>query len=385
MTQWLFKFWFRRRLKKQKNDPNKVDLAVKSLKASAITEVLEYSNVFLKQIEENYEKIYKRTKKGEVIDEGARALRNEIEGGSDQSVGFSEYEIQKVRSLNRFYYIVVTLFILAESYLYYLTAQIFIPGSGFFPKMILAFFLAVVVMIVLNYSFEQHFKYRDLLRKRDEGKISVHELKNANDKRKVGYFLMGISFIIIIAAAFVRIYFLEQIDLSGYSADQIETMQKVAFWSSVLTLAVTIGLAVFMAMAKRNQFENKMKLRIYKKWRETNRKLSQHSSSREKLIDVIKSQLEVIVEKYWQLVLEIRRIYMLEFDENKMDIYERYKKARMNDSLVIDSKSYIKFEQIQSVDERLFKYGILNADPVKKVFLKIEETEKKIKELGIKQ
>jgi hypothetical protein len=381
MVYWIFKLRFRRRLKKQKSDPNKVDLNVKFLKASAIIEVLDYSKAFLKQIEDNLVHILKRTKKTSVIEEGAKTLRKETNGNSEQSVVFTEYEIQKIKSLNRFYYTVVTLFILAESYLYFLTAQVFIPGSGTIPKMILALFLAMVVMVILNYSFEQHFKYRELLNKKEEGDISENELKNANDKRKVGYFLMAVSFIIILAAAFVRIYFLEQIDLTGYSQDQVESLKKVAFWSSILTLAVTFGLAVFMAMAKRNQFENKMKLQVYKKWKENISKLSQYKTSRTKIIDIIKSLLEETLEKYWQLVLEIRRIYMLEYDDNKKDIYDEYNKERMNGTLVINDTSYIKYEQIQSIDERLFKYGILNADSVKKIFEKIEDTDRKIQEI----
>ena len=62
-----------------------------------------------------------------------------------------------MKSLRRFYWFIVLLFVLAESGLYYLTAQVFIPGGAEYAKLILALFLGLVVMVILNFSFEKHF------------------------------------------------------------------------------------------------------------------------------------------------------------------------------------------------------------------------------------
>ncbi|RPI19854.1 MAG: hypothetical protein EHM58_00230 [Ignavibacteriae bacterium] len=381
MINWILNFFGRLRLKRQKNDPNKVDLAVKQQKTYAINEILHYSDAYMKKLQNVYSRMQKRYNKLKGILKSTEVIEENTKQDKKNTYEFTEYEIQKVKSLNRFYYFIVTLFIIAEIGLYYLTASVFVPPQLEALKIVLALFLATVVMVVLNYSFDTHFKYREMQQKKEENKISEHILKNYKDTRNLGYVLTAVSFLIIITAGLVRIYFLEQTDTTGYTAEEIQSNERIGFWASILTMAITFALGIFMALVKRNQFTNKLKYKLWKKWRETVTKIHEHDENRKNLLSTFNNEIKKTIEKFWQLVLDVRRIYKLECDQNKDKLHEEYKKERLKPGFSINDSVYIKYDSIQSVDEKLFKYGILNADAIKEKMEEIRKNEEIIIQL----
>jgi hypothetical protein len=271
---------------------------------------------------------------------------------------FTQGEIEKMKLLRRFYWFIVLLFILAESGLYYLTAQVFIPGGSEYAKMVLAVFLGLVVMVLLNFSFQKHFEYREILANREKLNISNEELKNKRDIRILGYVVGALCLLIMLAAALVRIYFLEQMDLGGYTPEEIENLYKVGTWASYLTLAVTFALAIFLALLKKQQMENSYRYKVYRKWSGTIRKANEYKQDQLKVKNEIESIYKPLIDKYWQLVKELEKIWGIEYDEQDKDLFDELKALKRSGNLKVDEDAYKKFEDILYANYDLFKYGI---------------------------
>ncbi|HED05319.1 MAG TPA: hypothetical protein ENI61_01385 [Ignavibacteria bacterium] len=263
---------------------------------------------------------------------------------------------------------------MAESGLYYLTAQVFIPGGADYAKLILALFMGLVVMVILNFSFEKHFEYREILANKEKLNISNEELKNKRDIRILGYILGFLSFTIMLAAGLVRIYFLEQMDLTGYTVREVANLQKVGAWASYLTLAVTFALAIFLALLKKQQMANSYAYKRYKKWNETVKKTNEYFQDRIKAKKDLENIYKPLIDKYWQLVKELERIWGIECDELNKDLFDEYKKLKRSGGLTIDDDVYKKYEDILFTDYELFKFGIEKDADIKDILAMVNES-----------
>jgi len=340
MFSWVFKWWRVRQLKKQTSIAHKMKLNTQRLKAECVLEIKETYKNLIQFFESVSRKIDIKNKKLGMIDET-----------------FTQKEIEHLKSKNRFFWFIVILFVLAETGLYYLTAQVFVPIENETMKIILALFLGLVVMIILNWAVSKHFEYRNKISQKEKLNLTDGDIKNARDVKIVGYFLILVCLFIILAAALVRIFYLEQMDLSGYNEIEIENLKKVGAWASYLTLGVTFALGIFLSFLKGEQIENTVRFKEWKKWRGTLIKLNKVMQNKIKTEEEIKNLYKSTIEKYWQLVKELERIWKIEFDEQDKDSFMQYKALKKAGSFKVDENLYIRFDDLLYADYELFKFG----------------------------
>lgn len=350
MSAWKLKWWYKHQLKKQSSTPHKLKLHTQKLKSSCVLEIKETYRGLIEYFEKMARKIDIKNKKIGTID-GV----------------FTQKEIEQIKSKNRFFWFIVTLFVLAETGLYYLTAQVFIPVENEVFKLVLALFLGLVVMIILNWAVSKHFEYRKKVDMKKELSLSDGDIKNARDVRYVGYFLIAICFFIILAAALVRIFYLEQMDLSGYTPEEAANLEKVGLWASYLTLGATFALGIFLAFLKGEQAENSIRYKEWKKWRDTNKRLNVYIQNKIKTEEEIKNIYKSIIEQYWQLVKELEQIWGIEYDEQDKELLLEYKSQKRAGNLTIDDNTYSKFEDVIYADYDLFKFGCERDSNVKEL------------------
>ncbi len=350
MSNWVFRWWRVRQLKKQINISHKLKLNTQRLKAECVSEIKNLYNDLIKHFEMLSQKINIKDKKLAGIDGD-----------------FRQKEIEQIKSKNIFFKLIVFLFIIAETGLYYLTAQVFIPIENEPLKLVLALFLGTVVMIILNWSVSKHFEYRIKISKREELGLTDADIKNARDMRIVGYVLVFISFFIILAAALVRIFYLEQMDLTGYTAEEVANLQKVGSWASYLTLGVTFALGIFLAFLKGEQLTNSIRYKEWKKWREQTLKLNKYSQDKIKTEEEMKNIYKEIIEKYWQLVKELERIWRIEYDEQDKELFVELKNLKRSGNFKIDEATYTKYEDVIYVERGLFYFGCERDSEVNKL------------------
>ncbi|PIQ09479.1 MAG: hypothetical protein COW71_06445 [Ignavibacteriales bacterium CG18_big_fil_WC_8_21_14_2_50_31_20] len=288
----LSKFWLKRDFKKKKKAKLHFTKAVDSVIGKCVDELIPTYQELMKKFNPIKDEIFRRIKKLGVL-----------------QGDFTQKEIEDLKSKNIMHRFILVLFISAETGLYFLTSQLFIQTDSFVMKIILSLFLALLVLVLLEWAFSQHFEYRFVIENYEKGLISNADKKNANDRRFGGYLIAALGFGIIIASGLVRIYYLEQIDLTGYTKEEIATMEIVGRWTSILTMCITLALGIFLAFLKGEQVENHLRLKEYKKWRYTTKKLN---DAIKKIIDVkeiIDSLFTFIIEKYWQMLIELQVIY----------------------------------------------------------------------------
>ncbi len=376
MFSWFFTWRRKRQLRKQSQIQHKLKLNTHKLKAACVSEINELYHDVMKAFDMLSRKLEVKDKKMKIIHDSPidknqlEEISEKIESSSTDNTQkttlssnetkdkYPQAKIEKMKSEHRFFSFILFLFIIAESGLYYLTAQVFLPGGSEIPKIILALFFGLVIMAVLNFSFESHFEYREYLAQRGKPDFSEEVLKNKRDFRITGYVLAVLSFFIILWAALVRINYLEQMDLSGYSVTEAENLKMVGKWASYLTLTVTFALAIFLAVLKKQQKANAIEYKVYKMLRKTRKKLNIYKQDQISAKGQFENGYMNIIEIHWQLVKEMEVIWEIEYDAQDKDLFESFKEKKRKGNLIINSVTYKQYEDILYADYELFKFGV---------------------------
>jgi flagellar hook-associated protein FlgK len=162
-------------------------------------------------------------------------------------------------------------------------------------------------------------------------------------------------------------------DLSGYTAGEAANLQKVGTWASYLTLAVTFSLAIFLALLKKQQMANSYAYKRYKKWNETIKKTNEYTQAKIKAKQDLENIYKPLIDKYWQLVKELERIWGIEYDEQDKGLFEGFQNLKRSSGLKINDDAYKKFEDVLYSDYDLFKYGIEKDSEVKIIIAQLNE------------
>jgi len=364
ISNWLFRWWYVMKLKEQMNSPFKMKLETDALKSNCVSEIQnEIEPLWLsikkliyklgvKSIQNNRTRIYRDEFGKELI------LPNPV---------FSENQIAEIKTKQRLYLIIIICFTIAESFLYYLTASLFVPGGSIWMKISVAVFLALLIMFALNYAFEKHFLYREAVERHSRNELNDHQLKRFQDTRNIGYFIIALCFAAIIFAGLSRVFFLENIPANGLGAAKLLSIQKASKMASILTMVVTFITAIFMASLKQDQGKYGMKLRVFKSWHNAHVRRNEYTQHLIKDANSIMLITEQYIEKYWQLVIDLKRVYNMEneYDAKYQQLHQEYDKLKAKSGFVLNKDLYRKFSPIQCVDDFLFRYGVVNDEHIK--------------------
>ena len=299
----------------------------------------------------------------------ARIHRNDT--GNKETVSpnpvYSENMIAELKSKFWLYRIVIIFFCLAESFLYSLTASLFVPGGGLWMQLPIAIFFAVVIMLVLDKAFEKHFEYRDTMALHSKKEVNDAELLKYKDMRNIGYIVITLCFAAIIFAGLSRIFFLEYIPAKGLSPERISSVTRASKMASIFSLLITLITALFLAMLKREQAKIGIRFRVYQSWHKA---LVQNNIYTQTLINnanKLKLEVEKIVQKYWQLTIDLLRIYRMdtECDEKYEPLNKEYIQLIGRPEFLLTDPLYRRFAPIQCAHEELFIYGVMSAKEIK--------------------
>lgn len=280
---------------------------------------------------------------------------------------FTENQIAEIKSKSKLFLAIIIGFTIAESFLYFLTASLFVPGGSIYMKISVAIFLALLIMFALNYAFEKHFLYREAVDRYNKKELSDFQIKRFRDTRNFGYAIIILCFTAIIFAGFSRIFFLENIPMNGLDPAKAQSIHNASKMASIFTMLITIIAAVFMALIKQDQSKYGIKYRVLQSWRKALIKRNEYTQQLIRDANSIMLVTEHHIEKYWQLVIDLKRIYQMEteYDSKYEELHTEYVELKSKGGFVLTPDLYRKFAPIQCVDEELFKYGIANDKEIK--------------------
>ncbi|MFN8288984.1 MAG: hypothetical protein U0U70_01885 [Chitinophagaceae bacterium] len=376
---WAFRWWYILKLKQQISSSFKVKNESEAVKSDAISEIQQRIKPLWLSIKRLAYKLSIKT----VQNNRSRLHREET--GHQRLSSQPLFTQNQISSITRKYWlnlIVQALFLISEAFLYWLVAVLFVPGGGEIAKLAVALFLAGLGMICLDYGFTNHFLYikiKSLFLKKE---IGDYDLKSQNNKRILGYLLIVFTLAVIIFSGMVRIFFIEQVDPTGLSAEKLQAVKQASKWASLLTMVATIATAIYLAALKREQGKIAEQYDVMRYWKKTVQKKNTYAQELIKTSCKLLSVVEQTTEKHWQLIIEIKRIFKMaqEQDLKYLHLDKEYVDVKSKPGFTINDHIYRKFAPVQAGHEELFRYGVYNAleiktkiDYVHKILREVEE------------
>ncbi|MBL7738469.1 MAG: cytochrome b/b6 domain-containing protein [Chitinophagaceae bacterium] len=361
---WLFRPWYVWKLRQQLNSPFKMKNEADAIKSGCLAE-----------IQHSIEPLWLSVKKilfhlGIKTIQNNRARLHRDEFGLHTISPNPLFPQSLITRVFRKYWInvmAIVLFVSSEGYLYLITASLFVPGGNELTKVSVAIFLALLTMFALDYGFTQHFKYRHIKSLVKGEGISKEELKTQSDLRILGYILIGISLLAVIFSGFARIYFLEFVPTNGLSSEKLKAVQHASKWASLLTMAVTLITAILLALIKREQTSIADQYHVCRYWKKALKGRNKYTQSLIHDTNKLILTVEQAIEKHWQLVIDVKRIYKMpqEYDEKYEAMDSEYLEIKSKPGFTLNDHLYRKFAPLQGAHEELFRYGIYSATEVR--------------------
>lgn len=377
MFTWVLRWWWRRKVKKNTSD-FKVKNETNSLKATCVNRILQISKRYLRTAEDLYDKITRRIKardKHYIIRDIAGneiVLKHPI---------FTQSEISEISKTIRKYYFTIILFVVFETLLWLFAADAFFPELPNTAKYIISFILGIGLMLLVEKGFGSLAEYKEALILNLNGKMDDSYFTKYKSKRITGYALIVIAMIVIIGLGIARIVLLTPTDSSLFT---IEEFERLKFFNVIAPLALSIlsiGIAIYMGSSKLDQSRFKIKYDAYKNWKTHNKKTNRHIIQLRSIIVKLNSIINDSIEMYWQLVIDLKRIYAMEFDEQFKDLYQEYVEEKRTPGFCVTEDIYRKYDDIQSADQLLFNFGIRNNEQIVPIFRNMEKFKKIIEEV----
>jgi hypothetical protein len=354
---WIFRWWFVAKLQQQMSSPFKIKNEVDAVKSDCLVEIQSKIEPLWLSVKRLSFQIGIKT----IQNNRARLTRNEINQHSViPNPAFSQNQISKIIRKYWFNLCVIFFFVLSESFLYWLTASLFVPGGSEIIKASVAVFLAFLIMVSLNYGFTQHFMCRKLRYHYRKNEVTEYEIGKQKDTRFLGYILITLSFAAIIFSGLARIFFLENIPSTGLSPEKYKSVLLASKWASVLTMVVTVITAVVLGLIKREQSAVAEQYDVLSYWKRAIKKRNTYSKELIKDAGKILSIIEHTAEQHWQLIIDLKRIFKAEYDEKYEQLHQEYIEIKNKPGFTLNDNLYRKFSPIQGAHEELFRYGIYN-------------------------
>jgi hypothetical protein len=359
-------------LKQQINSPFKMKNEVDSLKSNCILETEQAVEPHWLNIKNLLYKLGIKSVQNNRI----RIDRDEFNKQTIQpNPVFSENQIAWITSKYRELLRATAALVTAESSLYYLTSALFVPDGLLFMKILVAIFLAFLILHALNYGQEKHFLYREAVERHSRKELNDFQLRRYRDKRNIGYILILLSFAAIILSGLARIFFLEHVPTTGLDPAKAESVRKASKAASIFTMLITIIAAIYLGAIKQELRKYKVKYRVFKSWHRAHTKRNECAQELIKSASLILLMTEQCIEKYWQLVIDLKRVYKMdtEYDPKFEELHQEYMGIKSKPGFILGDHLYRRFSPVQSGHEELFRFGILNAKEIKDKLIFINE------------
>lgn len=377
MLTWFLHWRWKKRIQKSTSD-FKIKNETAAIKSSCIKEILESTKGYIKDADDVYGKIARRIKARDKHYITRDLMGNEIKL---KNPIFTQSEISQVSKTIRKYKFTIILFIVFETLLWLFAADAFFPELPSIAKYLISFILGIGLMLLIEKGFGNLSEYKEALLYKETEKMDEAHFRKYKSKRTIGYFLVGLVILVIIGLGIARVILLTPTESGLFSAEEFERLRLFNIIAPIALSVLSIGIAIYMGSAKLDQSAYKVKYDAYKNWRDHNRKTNNHLEKMREIIAKLNNIIGDTKEKSWQLVIDLKRICGLEYDARFQNEYDEYIKEKRQSNFVLSDDIYRKYEDIISVDQSLFNYGIESNTDIKPIIEKIIQCNKIVEEV----
>lgn len=297
---------------------------------------------------------------------------------------FTTNEVAKLKLRFFYFAILVLIFPIAESFLFYLTASLFVPGANDGIKVGVSVFLALLILFGCGYGLDKHFKYQDACELYAKEKISKFQFRKYKHRLILGYVCLAFSILTILFSGLSRIFFLENIPNNDLPPEKRESIHKASSVASFVTFCVTVVTGILLAAVKQEQGKHNVNFLVYRSWNNANIRRNRLAKELIQNATEILTAVDVCIEKNWQLEIDLKRILLMdtEYDPLFESQYKIYMAEKAKPGFVINEDMYLKVQEIQGVYRDLFEYAVLR-QPVIKEKVEFAKTIEKLPKAAI--
>jgi len=369
MFNWIHNWSQKRKIKKDTSD-FRIKSWTNQIKSSCINEIIALSDRNIKEGESLFDKITKRIKA-----KGKHYIIKDLMGNEIQLKHpiFTQAEISQISKTIRKYYFTIILFVVFETLLWLFAADAFFPELPNTAKYLISFILGAGLMLLIERGFGNLSDYQEALIYKEEKGMGNAHFNKYKSKRLLGYFLIGLVIVVIIGLGIARVILLTPTSSGLFSTEEFDRLKLFNIIAPMALSVLSIGIAIYMGSAKLDQSKYKIRYDAYKKWHKHIQKMNSHILNMRKIIAKLNGIISYSMQKGWDLVIDLKRICGLEYDIKFQNEYEEYIKEKRNNNFFVNDEVYRKYENIISVDQMLFNYGITSNGEVQKIFNKTSQ------------
>lgn len=380
MSAWKFSFYRTLKLRLIKNHVNKMRVTSHKLKSECVSEILDNYDSFQKKFAFLKEKLIVKSKKLTMINSD----RDDMGKIVTDVKGYTQKEIENLKGVYRMYWFILILFIGAEMGLYMLTIEVIMMNAPLILKIFGSLLLAFIGIFLFNMFFERHFEYVYAKSNRQKLNLSDADISTKKLMAIGGYILGFIGLVLIVLAALVRIMYIENIDTTGMTESEISFANKMNLIIALLMLFLTVAVAIGLALFKKANHDNLIEYKNSKRLDQTLQKINKLKQAFVELKQNIDQSYKDSIEKYWQLLKELKRIWGIDVDQDNNELYKELKAEKYNGTFVVTPKNYDKYEEIINTDKTMFEYAVCNETEIDKILKSMDEQFSSIMMLFVK-
>ncbi len=299
---------------------------------------------------------------------------------------FTQDEIAGFSQNLRAYIVVLIFMILFESILYSLMAGLFISKQHINElegiQYIFGFSFALIFVVALHFAFKNIYEFFE----------AKHLIEiNSYDIKLLKPFYIKLFFAILILIIFIitNIYtgYIRAIILEPGATSSSSYLDKIREPLLVFSIAITFIVAIVMAYLEKEITNKSIKFKVFNNWNHTQKQRKEYNTQVKDMLKKCNEKKELLIEKYWGVTLDSQRVFEIEVDEDKKELYQKLENEISNNTISLNNltdNEYQKYIHVADTKLELFRYSIdsdkaiiSTIQDINKVVVDIEKFENK--------
>jgi hypothetical protein len=393
--KWIFKLKKAVEMLRNQNLEFKLYNQIQSLLSQAVLEVinsLKSSRIKLRKLVAEYRLL-------SIHEEEATYLKdswdNVYKSNSPYGTADLEKKYMSKKAAYTFFYI---LFLVFEGFIYYMVIQFFVPDLGISAqvtttlRMLAAITSALLCAAGVKFVIERHFLLLEAKYKFEEGVITERHLAKAKHAAIISYIVGFICVGAIICSGIGRSYIVEgslgsmpaynagdaylqgETDsvMSSYAEVSNAATQKAKPYMTIIAVVFGVISAIMMAWYYYQLQEISPAYYALKKWNAIVSKRDKVYVQMMELTKEMRSEIDEVFQKAWQLVLDSKLIYAKEYDEREAGLKDEYR-TKEQPMFIAGHSDYKKYLPVAGIDYDIFRHGFYNDPSIADIYQEMAE------------
>jgi len=283
---------------------------------------------------------------------------------------FTQDEAAKFTRSRTIYRTLLIVLVFFESILCSLMAPLLIRRQSFndYPgiEYLFGFACAILFVAILHFA----------LSKMQEFVEAKHLVDNDRTykKTKITKFyiklLLSIIVFIVFSGADFYIGYLKIIVLERGELSSNFFLNKIHGLRLIFLIAITFLIALVMAFLKKEMSGKSLKYTVFLDWLKQQKERKKYNAQVRKMLKKCNEKRELLLEKYWGMLLHFQRVFNVLVDDDKKELYTELEQDILQkkvDLYNLENYAYQKYSDIAGARFELFKYGVESDSAIKKI------------------